>query len=181
MKRIALIGLVLAAAFFTASANEKPKVSRSVMAAMENNLNDRCRNLWNDNPFVLVAGDARSVYLDGYGAVFSAAVNLVTSPTLTFRPAMTKPEIEQHRRKKLERLPQLEAEMKKALADFAASLDPVPGDEQIVIAVMLWQYPWEDLNGVPAEVVIQGQKKKLLEAKGGGPEKLDAAVRVTQF
>src|SRR6185369_12829853 len=96
---------------------------------------------------------------------FSAAVNLVTAPTLTFRPAMTKPEILEHRRKKLERLPQLKSEMKKALADFASSLDPVPGDEQIVIAIMLTKYPWEDTNGVPSEVVLQGQKKKLIEAK----------------
>ncbi len=181
MKKIALISTLLAAAFFTASATEKPRVTRSVMAAMEDNLNIRCKNLWSDNPFVLLEGDARSVYLDGYGAVFSAAVNLVTSPTLMFRPGMTKQEIADHRRKKLERLPQLKTEMKKALADFAASLDPVPADEQIVIAIMLTKYPWEDVSGLPSEVVLQGQKKKLLEAKAAGGDKLDAAIRVQEF
>ncbi len=182
MKRLALIApLFLAAVVFHAAATEKPRVSRAVMASMEENLNDRCKKMWSDNPFVLLEGDARSVYLEGYGAVFSTAVNLVTAPTLNFRPQMTKPEIAEHRRKKLERLPQLKTEMKKALGDFAASLDPLPGDEQVVIAIMLTKYPWEDVTGFPSEIVLQGQKKKLLEAKSGGVEKLDSVIRVTEF
>jgi hypothetical protein len=71
--------------------------------------------------------------------------------------------------------------MKKALVDMAASLDPVPGDEQIVLAIMLTKYPWEDLSGVPSELVMQGQKKKLLEVRGAGPDKIDAAIRVIEF
>jgi len=180
MKRLALISAILALALFAAKASEKTRVSRNLMATMERNLDDRCKHLWNDNPFVLLDGDARSVYLEGYGAVFTVSVNLVTSPTLTFRPEMTKTEMADHRRKKMERLPQLKAEMRKALTDFAASLDPVPADEQIVIAVLLTKYPWEDVSGLPTEIVLQGQKKKLLEAKSAGGAGLDAAIHVTE-
>jgi hypothetical protein len=180
MKKIVFFTLILAGAFFSATATEKPRVSRTLMALMEKSMDDRCQNLWSDNPFVLVDGNARSVYLEGYGVIFTAAVNLVTSPTLTFRPAITKTEIQDHRRKKIERLPQLKAEMKKALADFAASLDPVPADEQIVIAVLLTRYPWEDLTGIPSELTFQGQKKKLLEAKAAGGAGLDTVIHVTE-
>ena len=46
---------------------------------MEKSLDNRIARLWQDNPFVLL-GPTRGVYLDGYGAVFTAEVNLVAGP-----------------------------------------------------------------------------------------------------
>jgi hypothetical protein len=177
MKPLASFALVLVLAL-AATANEKPRVSRTMIASMEKSLDGRLTRLWTDNPFVLL-GATRGVYLEGYGAVFTAEVNLVTPPTLIMRPELSKEEKEHHRQKKIERLPQLRAALRTALADSAASLDTVPGDEQIVIAVFLSRYPWEDVAGLPNQITLQGQKKKLTEAKASGAG-LDAAIRVTE-
>ncbi len=67
-----------------------------------------------------------------------------------------------------------------ALADTAASLDPVAANEQVVISVSLTRYQWEDTTGLPAQITMQGEKKKLMDAQRAGTG-LDAAVRVTEY
>ena len=52
---------------------------------------------------------------------------------------------------KIDRMPQLQKALAQALVDAAASLDPVPLDEQVVIEVDLLRYSWEDGAGYPAE------------------------------
>jgi len=150
-----------------------------MLYAMEKSLDNRFTRLWDDNPFVL-PGPTRGIYLEGHGAVFSAEVNLVTAPTLIMRPEMSKDEREHFRLKKIQRLPQLRSAMRAALADSAASLDTVPNDEQIVIAVLLSRYGWEDVTGLPSQIMVQGQKKKLIDAKSAGGAGLDAAIHVTE-
>jgi hypothetical protein len=79
-------------------------------------------------------GPTRGVYLEGYGAVFTAEVNLVAGPQIgILTPSMTKQDYAQHRQKKLARIPELKKAMAKALADTAASpeMAAVPPDEQI--------------------------------------------------
>src|ERR1700728_4101042 len=107
MKRIQpfLLLAVLAASTVPAgAANASPRVTRPMLVAMEKSLDSRVTRLSQENPFLLL-GPTRGIYLDGYGAVFTAEINLVSSPTamLMFRPQMTKEEIEQHRQKKLSR------------------------------------------------------------------------------
>ena len=46
---------------------------------MEKSLDERISKLWDDNPYLLL-GTTRGVYLEGYGAVFTAEVNLVVEP-----------------------------------------------------------------------------------------------------
>lgn len=179
MKKIFPVIPFLLVVALCASATEKPRVSRGMLHTAEKSLDSRITRLWDDDPFVL-PGPTRGIYLEGYGAVFSVEVNLVTAPTLLMRPEMSKIEIAHHREKKIERIPQLRAALREALADSAASLDPVPGDEQIVIAVFLSRYGWEDTTGLPSQIMMQGQKKKLLEAKTSGSG-MDAAIHVTEY
>jgi hypothetical protein len=43
---------------------------------------------------------------------------------------------------------------------------------------------WEDVSGMPAQVMVQATKKKLLEAQragAGGAAMLDQAIRVTEY
>lgn len=127
-------------------------------------------------------GATRGIYLDGYGAVFTAEVNLVTGPTMMpMRAEVTKEEKDRHRQKKIERLPQLKRMLRQALVESAASLDTVPPDEQIVIAVFLTRYSWEDVSGLPVQLILQAPKKKLLEAQHSGGANLDAAIHVTEY
>jgi hypothetical protein len=172
--------LVVAA---SAIASDAPRVPRTTLAAAEKNLDNRFAGLWSDNPFIML-GPTRGVYLEGYGAVFTAEVNLVAGPQISIlTPSMTKASISQHRLKKIERIPELKKAMEKALADTAASpaMASVPPDEQIVLVAFLSHFPWEDLTGVPSQIMMQGSKKKLMEAQREGSAALEASIRAVQY
>ena len=132
------------------------------------------------DPFVLL-GPTRGIYLDGYGAVFTAEINLVSAPAalMMFRPQLTKEEIEQHRQKKIARLPQLKEAMRQALLDSAASLDGLPAEQQIVVVAMLSKYPWEDSTGLPLQIMMQATKRDLLDQRNN-PTALDSVIRTTE-
>ena len=183
MKRMQpfLLLAVFAASYVPANAaNASPRVTRPMLVAMEKSLDSRVTRLSQDNPFLLL-GPTRGIYLDGYGAVFTAEINLVSSPAalLMFRPQMTKEEIEQHSKKKLSRLPQLKEALRQALLDSAASLDTVPGEEQIVVVAMLSKYPWEDTTGLPQQIMMQASKRNLLDQRNN-PAALDSVIRTIE-
>src|ERR1700758_4738060 len=87
--------LVVAA---SAIASDAPRVPRTTLAAAEKSLDNRFAGLWNDNPFIML-GPTRGVYLEGYGAVFTAEVNLVASPAVLMHPVLSKEDIERYRLK----------------------------------------------------------------------------------
>lgn len=172
--------LVVAA---SAIASDAPRVPRTTLAAAEKSLDNRFAGLWNDNPFIML-GPTRGVYLEGYGAVFTAEVNLVAGPQITIiMQAPTKQSIAEHRQKKLARIPELKKAMEKALAETAASpaMAAVPPDEQIVLVAFLSHFPWEDLTGVPSQIMMQGSKKKLMDAQREGGAALQASIQAVQY
>ena len=63
--------------------------------------------------------------------------------------------------------------MRELLATSAASLDALPPNEQIVVAVTLFYYSWEQKAGLPSQILMQASKGALV--KGGRPA-LDAAA-----
>jgi hypothetical protein len=172
--------LVVAA---SAIASDAPRVPRTTLAAAEKSLDNRFAGLWSDNPFIML-GPTRGVYLEGYGAVFTAEVNLVAGPQISIiMQAPTKQSIAEHRQKKIARIPELKKAMEKALADTAASpaMAAVPPDEQIVLVAFLSHFPWEDLAGVPSQIMMQGSKKKLMEAQPKGGAALEASIQAVQY
>lgn len=177
-----LLAMTAAASASAAELSNAPRLARNAVAITERNLDNRFTRLWSDNP-VPVLGPSRGVYLEGYGVVFTAEVNLVAGPPLTlFNTATSKEYAAQHRQAKMKRIPELKVELQKALLDAAASkeLAAVPPEEQIVLVALLSRFPWEDLTGMPAQIMLQGSKKKLLEAKSSGAN-LEAAIQATQF
>src|ERR1700719_822001 len=167
----------------SAIASDAPRVPRTTLAAAEKSLDNRFAGLWSDNPFIML-GLTRGVYLEGYGAVFTAEVNLVAGPQITIiMQSPTKQSIAEHRQKKLARIPELKKAMEKALADTAASpeMAAVPPDEQIVLVAFLSHFPWEDLTGVPSQIMMQSSKKKLMEAQREGGAALDASIQAVQY
>ena len=55
-----------------------------------------------------VLGPSRGVYLEGYGAVFTAEVNLVAGPPMTlFNVTVTKDYVARHKQIKIARIPDL--------------------------------------------------------------------------
>jgi hypothetical protein len=172
--------LVIAA---SAMASDAPRVPRNTLAATERKLDNSFTKLWSDNPFV-VLGPTRGVYLEGYGAVFTAEVNLVAGPTLgIMTPPMTKQDIAMHKQKKIARIPELKKALAKALADTALSADmaAVPPDEQIVLVAFLSHFPWEDLDGLPVQIMMQGSKRQLIEGQRQGGAALESAIHAVQY
>ena len=178
-KHLILPFLLLAVAASTI-ASDAPRVSRDQLVAVEKSLDSRYTKLWDDNQIV-VLGPTRGIYLEGYGAVMTSEVDLVAGPTLLFmRGALTKDEVEKFRQKKIGRVPDLRQAVRQALIASAASLDNVPAEEQIVVVAMLSKYPWEDFKGLPHQILMQAQKKKLLDALRSGGAGLDEAIRVQE-
>ena len=179
MKIFKSLPLLLVAAGLSASAADSPRVSRNLMVTVEKSLETSLLKLSSDNTLTLL-GFPRGVYLDGYGVVLTAEVQLVNAPVSLMHPKLTKEEEEQMRKRKIERLPMLKSALKGALVNAAASLDPVGPDDQIVIAVILQRFPFEESWGLPVQVTVQGKKKQLIDAKAAGGANLDAVVHIKE-
>jgi hypothetical protein len=167
--------LLLASAAY-AAAGDAPRVTRIQMERLENGLNNTLLKFTTDNSHTLI-GLSRGVYVDGFGVVLTAEVILVNSSINIMHPVPSKEDIELMHKKKIERVPLLKRVLKDALVSAAASLDSISPEEQITIAVILPRFQFEDASGIPIQITVQGQKKKLLESKGAA---LDAAVRITE-
>ena len=184
MKRLVFSSILIAAAapilLRAATATDSPRVTRSTLITTEESLDKRYKQLWSDN-LVVVPGPTRGVYLEGYGAVFTTEVNLVAGPAIfMFHPEVTPDEKKQHHARKLQRLPELRRALQEFLVATAATLDTVPDDGQIVLVAMLAKFPWEDLSGLPQQIMVQGQKKKLIDAKKSGATNFADVVRVIE-
>lgn len=159
-----------------AAAGEAPRVDRTQMEKVQSGLDATLLHFTTDNSHTLI-GLTRGVYLDGVGAVFTAEVIVVNAPVNIMHPLPTKAEIVQMHKKKLERIPILKKVLKDALVSIAGALDTVPPDEQVVIAVIVPRFKFEDSAGIPSQITVQAPKKKLLESRGAA---LDALIRVTE-
>ncbi len=153
-------------------------VSRGTITAVEDSLNRRLKSLVPGEPY-LVLGEAHGVYLDSYGAVFTASVNLVEGPNVSpFRQAISAKERADLRQRKLDRLVKLRGVMREALVVSAGMLDTVPVSEQIVVSVTLPRYHWEDTAGLPSQVVMQASRLALVNLQVNPPKDESAFVSV---
>jgi hypothetical protein len=74
----------------------------------------------------------------------------------------------------------LKQALRQALIATAASLDPVPPEEEVVIVIFLSHYSWEDVSGLPVQVTFQAKTKKLLDAQRAGGAGLDQAILISE-
>ena len=74
-----LLALLLAAVLLVAAVTE-PILNRTMLITVEKRIDQRLETLY-DEPFLLL-GMARGLYLDKFGAVFSAELQLVSTPGL---------------------------------------------------------------------------------------------------
>lgn len=164
----------------TAAASDLPRVSRPMLISVENAMDTSVSLSKTENPF-LISGITRGVYLEGYGAVFTTEVNLivVSGAQMMFKPITNKQDIAQHRQKKMARLPELKTAVKRAMVDAAVALKTLPEEERIVFVALLAKYPWEDVTGLPQQVMLQSTRKKLLEAKNN-PAAVDTGIQVME-
>jgi hypothetical protein len=137
--------------------------SRGELAAAEQSMLEKLRKQSLSAPMD-VLGLPRGIYLEGYGAVFTAEVNLAqTSGLSIFRPQLTKDEVAQLRLAKVRRVPEFKQLMKQMLVDSAATLDRVPAEEQVVVGVVMFFNRWEDRTGLPQMITVQARREELLK------------------
>ena len=161
---------------------ERPRVVRESLAALERIFDSRIERQSIEDPFMLL-GTTRGVYLEGYGAVLTAEVNLVSGPAITpFRPALSREEISRLHARKQQRLPELRRIRREMLMDAAGALEAVPAGEQIVLAVTLFYYSWEDRSGLPSQILMQAQRQQLLNLKQrGAAAAAEGVILVKEF
>jgi len=175
-----ILAFLVAAAAISGVDAQKPRVSRPAVAAMEKSFDQRIERMGPEEPLVLL-GNTRGVYLEGYGAVFTSEVSLINVPNLTpFRPSYSKEEIARIHTRKLQRLPVLKQGMRQMMLAAAASLDEVPATEQIAVGVSLFYFSWEDTSGLPGQVLMLAEKQKLLDAQAGRTS-IDSFLAVREF
>ncbi len=127
-----------------------------------------------------ILGYPSGIYIDGYGVVFQGEVNLSYSPMVDPFQQTIPPEVKARvRAAELQQLPILRNEMRQLLLRTSVTLDTLAPNEQIVVGVKISMQNWQDKAGFPQQIVMQGQKSKLMEAKLGhaSPE---SAIRVQE-
>ncbi len=111
------------------------------------------------NPFQ-VFGLAQGVYLAGFGAVFTAKLDLAVSNVLPMFPKAqkTSADVAELHSRKLRHLDLLRAQMRSMITNSAKTLDLGPND-QIVVAVRLLYQGWEDRSGLPDQIVMKADRR----------------------
>lgn len=170
--------VILALAALTLGA-QQPRVKRASLAAVEQNCDARILRIVETQIGLL--GPTRAHYVDGYGAMLSAEVDLAPGPTVNpFQPVIPKEAIDRVRTKKLQKLPELRASMREMLLAAAASLDEVPAQERVALGVTLFNQRYENVTGMPAQIVMQGERGKLIDAKLGRVP-VDSVLQAREF
>jgi hypothetical protein len=139
---------------------EKSRVPRQALVEVERRLNNKLASLGGAEDPIDLLGSTRGIYLDGYGAVFTAEASLVIAPGLSpFHTVVTEPEKEKVRQRTLDRLPLLKQLMRDMWRDSASALTAMPENQQVVIAVRLLYHQWEDTRGLPSQIVMKGDRR----------------------
>ena len=170
-----LLGLVVIAA------TTPPRITYAALRTLERSTDANFETLIKEDPLNML-GATRGVYLDGYGVVFSAEVELAPSAAPNpFRPAFTKEDIQRLRERKTVRISHVKESMRNQLVNFAAALDTIPLNQNIALAVTIPYYRWENSEGMPRQIVMIAPRKALLDAKAGNSNALGAAIKIQEF
>jgi hypothetical protein len=182
MSRAVCLLLVAAAAW--AAEAQSPRVSRPAIEAMEQSFDKRILIYSGTAPYDLL-GTTRGIYLDGCGAIFTAELNLLVTTNISpFHLTIPREDVVKVHEQKLKRLPLLKQTMQQAMLDMAASLDSVPENESIVLAVSLFYFhKWEDTTGLPAQIIMRAQRRRLLDVHLGRASRatLDSVIEVAEL
>ncbi len=168
------------------AASQGPADGRAVRTALKSSeraIDERVQQTTARAPFVLL-GTTRGAYLAGYGAVFTIEVNLVPVAGVSpFRPPYTPQEIQALNKQKREKLGVLKANLRQLLVDQAAALSLIPPAEKIAMVVTLFNYNWENTEGLPSQVVMQATRQALLDLHShhAQPDAQERAVDVKEF
>jgi hypothetical protein len=139
------------------------KIAPQTFTELERRFDGLLAKTGSANDPVDLLGATRGLYLDGYGAVFTTELSLIVTPTINpFRQQITKEEAAGVHQRKLARLPLLKQAMAEMMKNSAMTLIQIPDSQQIVLAVRLLYLPYEDSTGLPAQVLMVGTRREIL-------------------
>jgi len=175
-----VLALLLSAALaVTVAATGENLLTREMILPLEKRIDQRMETLF-DEPFLLL-GLCRGLYLEKFGLVFSAELQLLSTPgagTFGFTTP-TKELAASTRKRKLERLPILRDAMKSMLVQAANNIEKLPPEERVVLGISLFRRSWEDTSSIPSQIVMQASKRDLQAARNTAA--IDAAIRIQEF
>ena len=133
-----------------------------VLDSLEKDLDRRISTTGGTDPCYLL-GLTRGLYISGFGAVFTAELDLVAnSPQLgPFKTSVTPEEKATVHKRKLAHVPLLQNTLRDMIAALAASpaLKNAPDTDQLVVAARLVYRPWEDTSGLPSQIVVRSDRR----------------------
>ena len=155
-----------------------PRVSRQVLQNLERGFDQRVQQFSLDDP-IEVLGPARALYVDKFGVVISAEVNLVVTAITPFRPQLSNDQLDKLRVKKIARLPAVRKIMRDTLVSAATTLKTLGPDEQIAVGLSFFHRPFELRQDLPAQIVMQAPRRVLADFEAGRLQAaaLDAAIQ----
>lgn len=148
------------------SATAISPVPLQTITALEKEMDNRLSTTGGADPCA-VLGQTRGLYVSALGAVFTAEVELAVTPggIGLFQMAVGPEQKAKIHKSKLAHVPLLEQTMRDMILSLSASPTlKLPDTEQVVVAVRLVYRPWEDMTGLPGQIVMR------LDRRGGIPK-----------
>jgi hypothetical protein len=148
--------------------SEKPAVTLQTLGALEKEMDGRlsATGASINDPCIVQGGGTRGLYVDGIGAIFTGDVDLVNTPSpgIFVIPISAEQRASVHKRK-LAHVQLLQQTMRDMVLSLSASPALKLADtDQVVVAIRLAYRPWEDLTGLPGQMVMR------LDRRGGAPK-----------
>jgi hypothetical protein len=184
MRRPQVLAAVLSAIALCSIAayGDRPRITKAMMTAYERQFAGGIISASKEPPSFTIIDPPRAFYLDNFGIMMTSEISLVPGITLTMFRVVDKEDIQVHRRKVMERLPVLREQMKLALFDGATRFDTLDERDRLAVAVTVYHFAWEDTTEIPSQIVMQGTKKALLEARAKTQEQgRDQALQMKEM
>ncbi len=178
-RRMALLLLPATISLTAAEVDPSATELRLQMNDVERAIDRRFSEIRTDSQPMMLLGATRGAYLEGYGAVFTLEVNLYPAAALNpFRQSYSDAEKQQLNIRKRQRLETLEAEARTILAEESKRLTALAPTAKIALAVSLFHFNWEDLTGLPRQLVAAAARNVLDEVRGGSLTAADLKQRL---
>ncbi len=150
-------------------------LSRKNLGAVEKSSNEVLADAFGDRSALV--GDTRSVYLPGYGIVFSAEMDVAPGATPNpFKQSFSREEIARIKETKRQRLDVLRRRMQRLMVGYADSVQVGDG-ENIAMAVTLLYSKIEDTDGMPRQIVMWAPRGAL---RSGNAQAIAGTLKVQE-
>ena len=167
----------------TAAGKKQAELKRQ-MQRLERAVSTSLQQVFGNRPFAVLQ-EPKSVYLAGFGVMVHAEVNLYPMRfVFPFAPnPYSEKELKTEREQKRKRLKQLQSRLRELLLAESAELTQLGAEENLAVVIHLFNSrPYPE---IPSQVVLQAQRKALLELQDQGhkpePAELARVISLRQF